>query len=134
MNRKEGGEQIPKEEIITGEKIKAKIGQIAKEAKNSSLWECIKDDKSNLDGFAKEQFLLFGHLVAEHNYWNGGLMNCKLFGAIDENRVNKKISLEFSDEGVVDQIYYSEQGSQKSSPIQFMDRNKLEKIAEAFGL
>lgn len=61
-------------------------------------------------------------------------MNCKLFGAIDENRVNKKISLEFSDEGVVDQIYYSEQGSQKSSPIQFMDRNKLEKIAEAFGL
>ncbi len=53
MNKKEAGEQIPKNEIITGQKIKAKIGQIAKEAKNSSLWECIKDDESNLDGFAK---------------------------------------------------------------------------------
>lgn len=85
-----------------------------KEAKNSSLWEYKKDDERNLDGFAKEQFFLFGNLVAEYNSWNGGFMNCKLFGAIDENRVNKKISLEFSDEGVVDQIYYSEQGSQKS--------------------
>ncbi len=133
MNKKEAGEQIPKEEIITGQKIKAKIGQIAKEAKNSSLWKCIKDDESNLDGFAKEQFLLFGHLVAEYSCWNGGLMNCKLFGSMDVNRVYKDISLVFSDEGVIDQIYYWEQGKNQE-PIYLMDRKKLEKIAEAFGL
>lgn len=119
---------IPSQEIVSKDAIINRVDEIFRENDRSSIITTIEKKTGNC--FTEGKVYVFGGLVARRRYEYGILTSCELFGTLEENGEEKKISLELLNQ----KIYLKPFGEENWLDIDFVDQKRLKEVAKLFGL